>query len=124
MLSIECRSHAFHVLFDDVSYDIRSMHWHVNNKIKRKFTLSSVNTIKTFISCIVNSRYLKTFKFSLVLQTRENIHVFFTLDEHIYGIHSKTVNILYIYIYLLFGRTATCFLITFFFNRSVLHIVG
>ena len=39
---------------------------------------------------------MKTFKFSLVLRTLENTVVFITLDENIYGIHRKTVNILYI----------------------------
>ena len=37
MLSTERRCHDIHVLFGDVSYDIRNAHWHVNNKIKRKF---------------------------------------------------------------------------------------
>ena len=40
---------------------------------------------------------MKTFKFSLVLHTRENTDVFITLDNNIYGIHSKRVNILYIF---------------------------
>ena len=40
---------------------------------------------------------MKTFKFSLVLRTRENTDVFISLDDDIYGIHSKRVNILYIY---------------------------
>ena len=39
---------------------------------------------------------MKTFKFSLVLRTRENTDVFITLDDNIYGIHSKRVDILYI----------------------------
>ena len=39
---------------------------------------------------------MKTFKFSLVLRTRENTDVFITLDDNIYGIHIKRVNILYI----------------------------
>ena len=39
---------------------------------------------------------MKTFKFSLVLRTRESTDVFITLDENIYGIHKKRVNILYI----------------------------
>ena len=39
---------------------------------------------------------MKTFKFSLVLRTRENTDVFITLDDNVYGIHSKRVNILYI----------------------------
>ena len=43
---------------------------------------------------------MKTFKFSLMLPTRENTDVFITLDENIYGIHRKKVNILYLFIYL------------------------
>ena len=39
---------------------------------------------------------MKTFKFSLVLCTRENTDVFITLNDNIYGIHSKRVNILYV----------------------------
>ena len=39
---------------------------------------------------------MKTFKFSLTLCTRENTDVFITLDDNIYGIHSKRVNILYV----------------------------
>ena len=39
---------------------------------------------------------MKTFKFSLVFRTRENTDVFITLDDNIYGIHSKRVNILYL----------------------------
>ena len=54
------------------------------------FFFFSVNTINIFISC------KKTFKFSLVLRTRENTDVFITLEENIYGIHPKRVNILYI----------------------------
>ena len=42
---------------------------------------------------------MKTFKFSLVLRTRENTDVFITLDDNIYGIHSKRVNILSLYIF-------------------------
>ena len=40
---------------------------------------------------------MKTFKFSLVLRTRENTDVFISLDDNIYGINSKRVNILYVY---------------------------
>ena len=40
---------------------------------------------------------MKTFTFSLVLRTRENTDVFITLDENIFGIHSKRVNILYMF---------------------------
>ena len=39
---------------------------------------------------------MKTFKFSLVLRTRENTDVFITFDENIYGLHNKRANILYI----------------------------
>ena len=45
---------------------------------------------------------MKTFKFSLVLRTRENTDVFITLDDNIYGIHSKRVNILYLLIHEVF----------------------
>ena len=41
---------------------------------------------------------MKTFKFSLVLRTRENTDVFISLDDNIYGIHSKRINILYIFL--------------------------
>ena len=46
MLSTERQRHDVHVLFGDVIYDVRNAHWRVNIKIKRKFTLFSVNTIK------------------------------------------------------------------------------
>ena len=39
---------------------------------------------------------MKTFKFSLLLCTREHTDVLITLDDNIYGIHSKRVNILYV----------------------------
>ena len=72
MLSIERRHYDVHVSFGDVSYyvsyDVRNAHW----------------------------RVMKTFKFSLMLRTRTNIDVFITLDENIYGIHNKRVNILYL----------------------------
>ena len=38
---------------------------------------------------------MKAFKFSLVLRSRGNT-VFITLDDNIYDIHSKRVNILYV----------------------------
>ena len=41
---------------------------------------------------------MKTFKFSLVLRTRENTDVSITLGDNIYGIHSKRVNILYLFL--------------------------
>ena len=50
MLSTARRRHDVHFLFGDVIYDVRNAHWRVNKKIKRKFTLFSVNTIKNFIS--------------------------------------------------------------------------
>ena len=37
---------------------------------------------------------MKTFKFLLVLRTHENTDVFITLDDNIYGIHIKRINIL------------------------------
>ena len=42
---------------------------------------------------------MKTFIFSLVLPTRENTDVFITLDDNIYGIHSKSKYPLYIITY-------------------------
>ena len=54
MLSTERRRYDVHVLFGDVSYDVRNAHWRVNNKIKRKIYSFSVNTIKIFISCNEN----------------------------------------------------------------------
>ena len=58
---------------------------------------------------------MKTFKFSLVLRTRENTDVFITLDDNIYGIgiHSKRSKYplslslslsLYIYIYIYLSK--------------------
>ena len=41
---------------------------------------------------------MKIFKFSLVLRTWENTDVFIALKENIYGIHSKRVNTLYLYL--------------------------
>ena len=35
---------------------------------------------------------MKAFKFSMVPRTRENNDVFITLNDNIYGIHSKRVN--------------------------------
>ena len=34
---------------------------------------------------------MKTFKFSLVLRTRENADVFITLDDNIYGINISSI---------------------------------
>ena len=39
---------------------------------------------------------MKTFKFSLMLRTRENTDVFISLEDKIYGIYSKRINILYV----------------------------
>ena len=47
---------------------------------------------------------MKTFKFSLVLRTRENTDVFIMLDDNIYGIHSKRVIILYIFALQVFAQ--------------------
>ena len=44
---------------------------------------------------------MKTFKFSLMLRSHENTDVFISLDDNIYGIHSKRVNI-YICFYFTF----------------------
>ena len=95
MLSTESRRHDVHVLFGDVIYDVRNAHWRVNKKIKRKKLFFS-EYHKKFLS-----RVMKTFKISLVLRTRENTDVFITLDDNIYGIHSKRVNILYIHRYII-----------------------
>ena len=50
-----------------------------------------MNTIKVFILCNKNIQIL------LVLRTCENTNVFITLDENIYDIHNKRVNILYLF---------------------------
>ena len=49
-----------------------------------------MNTIKIFISCNEN------------IQIRENTDVFISLDDNIYGIHSKRINILYLFYSILF----------------------
>ena len=55
MLSTERRRHDVHVLFSINNInDVRNVHWRVNNKIKRKFTLSSEYHKKIFISCNEN----------------------------------------------------------------------
>ena len=59
--------------------------YHGNNKIKRNFTLLK------WIPLFFSSREIKTFKFSLVLCTRDKTDVFITLDENISGIQSKRV---------------------------------
>ena len=51
---------------------------------------------------------MKAFKFSLVLCTRENTDVFITLDDNIYGIHSKRVNILYLFTLNIGSLTEPC----------------
>ena len=50
---------------------------------------------------------MKTFKFPLVLRTRENTDVFISLDDNIYGIHSKSKYPLYIEIIDAQRRTST-----------------
>ena len=47
------RRHDVHVLFGDVSFDVRNALWCVNNKIKKNYSFS-VSTIKIFISCHEN----------------------------------------------------------------------
>ena len=74
--------------FRSVSYDFRSAHWWLNNKIIRKFFSDDHKKISSLV--------MKTFKFSLVLCTRENTDLFIALNENSYGIHSKRVNILYV----------------------------
>ena len=69
--SIERGRHDVHVLFGGVSYDVRSAHWRVNNKIKRKFTLFSLNTIKKNYGF-----HWKKSKFSFFFSCNENIHIF------------------------------------------------
>ena len=91
MLSTERQRHDVHVLFGDVIYDVRNAHWRVNKKTKKENLLFVREYHKNSLS-----RVMKTLKFSLVLRTRENTDVFITLDDNIYGIHSKRVNILYI----------------------------
>ena len=56
-------------------------------KNKKKIYSFSVNTIKIFISSNENIQNFRT---------RENTDVFITLDDNIYGIYSKRVNILYV----------------------------
>ena len=89
MLSTERRRHDVHVLFGDVIYDVRNAHWRKNKKEKENLLFFFSEYHKNILS-----RVMKTFKFSLVLRTRENTDVFITLDDNIYGIHSKRVNIL------------------------------
>ena len=72
--------------FSDKNSDI----FHISAQNMIMDTRYSLNTINIFTSCI------DTFKFSL-LRTHENTDVSITLDENIYGIHSKRVNILCLY---------------------------
>ena len=55
---------------------------------------------------------MKTFNFSLVLCTRENTDVFISLDDNIYGIHSKRINILYLLTGMLFATNTSGFIET------------
>ena len=59
---------------------------------------------------------MKTFKFSLMLRTRENTDVFISLDHNIYGIHSKRINILYVFI---LGKAVKLLLKAVFFKRKI-----
>ena len=58
---------------------------------------------------------MKTFKFPLVLRTRENTDVFISLDDNNYGIHSKRINILYVLVdHILSGTICPfCFCVLF-----------
>ena len=87
LLSTERRRHDVHVLFGDVSYDVRNP-WCVNNKIKQENLLFFSEYHKIFISCNENIQI-----FTLALHSG-NTDIFFTLDENVYGIHNKRVNIL------------------------------
>ena len=76
LLSLQCftsstehQCHDVHVLFGDISYDVRSAHWHVNNKIKIKLPLFSVNTIKTFVKILTFS--LNLMKIFMVFTAKE-----------------------------------------------------
>ena len=59
---------------------------------------------------------MNTLKFLLVLCTCENTDVFITLDENIYGIHSKSVNILYIFLCLFYIS-----IFIFYFRPKILY---
>ena len=61
---------------------------------KKNIYSFSVNTIKIFISCNAN----------IQIFTRENTDVFITLDDNIYGIRSKRINILSIEVFLMSNR--------------------
>ena len=94
MKSTERRRHDVHVLFIDVSYDVRNAHCRINKIIKgnkKKVYSFSVNIITIFISCNGN------IQISLVLRTLEKTDVFISLDDNIYDVHSKRVNILYLH---------------------------
>ena len=54
MLNTERRRDDVHVLFGDISYDFKSAHWRLNNKMKRKILFFSEYYIKIFISCNEN----------------------------------------------------------------------
>ena len=70
MLIAERRRHDVHVLFGYVIYDVRNANWRVNNKIKKENLLFFSEYHKK-----ISSRVMKTFKFSLLLRTRENTDV-------------------------------------------------
>ena len=66
---------------------------------------------------------MKTFKFSLVLRTRENTDVFITLDDNIYGIHNKRINILYIFSLLWAVKNIRSGTVFFFFFFFLIYII-
>ena len=66
---------------------------------------------------------MKTFKFSLVLRTRENTDVFITLDVNIYGIHSKGVNILHIQNFICNSLVLCLFICSLVFREDKARII-
>ena len=67
---------------------------------------------------------MKTFKFSLVLRTRENTDVFISLDDNIYGIHRKRINILYLFVLSGIGWSIVPAYTTVLFQGSTLNGFG
>ena len=83
--STERRRHGVNVLFGDVVMTSEARIGVLTINYEENLLFFSEYHKK------LSSRVIKTFKFSLVLRTREN--VFITLDENINGIHSKRINI-------------------------------
>ena len=74
MWNTERLRHDVHVLFGDVSYDIRNAHWRVNNWVKE------ILLFFQWIQWQFSSRVMKTFISLLVLRTHE-IMIFFLLHS-------------------------------------------